>query len=44
MDKVSYGLVEEFMRDYCVTEYEARKALAEMYYHRDFEYGDREAK
>ena len=45
MDKIPYGLVEEFMKDYeefmkdyCVSEYEARKALAEMYYSNEFEY------
>ncbi|MDD4188273.1 MAG: hypothetical protein PHX04_05930 [Bacilli bacterium] len=32
MDKLDVKLVEEFMKDYCVSEYEARKSLAEMYY------------
>jgi len=32
MDKFDIKIVEEFMKDYCVSKYEARKSLAEMYY------------
>lgn len=32
MDKLDIKIVEEFTKDYCVSEYEARKSLAEMYY------------
>lgn len=37
MDNLDYRLIEEFMREYRVSEYEARKTLAEMYYNDSFE-------
>jgi hypothetical protein len=36
MDKLDVKIVEEFIKDYCVSEYEARKSLAEMLYVNDY--------
>jgi hypothetical protein len=40
MIKVDSNLVEIYMRDYCLSEYEARKCLAEMFYSGLFEIKD----
>jgi len=38
MEKMNCRLVEEFMTEYGVSEFDARKSLAEMYYSNEFEY------
>jgi len=37
MDKMNDRLTEEFMKEYNVSEEDARRGLAEMYYHNEFE-------
>ena len=37
MDKLNYKLVEEFMNEYKLSELDARRGLAEIYYHNEFE-------
>jgi len=37
MDKFNYKLVEEFMNEYKLSELDARRGLAEIYYHTEFE-------
>lgn len=38
MEKLNYQLVQEFMQEYRVSELNARKALAEMYYVDSFDW------
>jgi len=37
MDKFNFKLVEEFMNEYKLSEIDARRGLAEIYYHNEFE-------
>ena len=37
MDKLNYKLVEEFMNEYKLSELDARRELAEIYYYNEFE-------
>ena len=37
MDKINFKLVEEFMNEYKLSELDARRGLAEIYYYNEFE-------